>query len=736
MLFRFSYLIVLFLTFICSLSGSKPQFWRTTNQSDFLKGQFKGVALTSDGRLILAPKFSLLFNTEQPFIYSLVSDKDQNIYLGTGGSGKIFRVPPSGSGIEIADLEESGVQSLAISAGGDLFAATAPSGSIYRIRRGKAPELFLRLEDNYIWDLTIDSDGYLYIATGPQGKIYRADTESGQATVFYDSKEHHFVDLGWDIDSNLLAGSAPGGHLLRLDKQGKPFILYDSHLEEIRGIQVDRNGNIYAAGISFELSGNNTTTASMATTADARKAPDNTVFTSAPSQLRKLEGLFRGKKSELYRIDREGLVTTLYGRDDYGILDLLVRNNGEIVIGTSQQGRLFSITPQRLVKLIGSTPDEQITRLLSSGETILLATSNLGKLYRLSSSSKNSGIYESLPLDAGMSAKWGRIRWEVVNPLGNAIRFSTRSGNTSSPDQSWSDWKEVNGSSEGALIDSPQARFLQWQIHFQASSKSSNLLAEGDAIGLVEISYLQQNLPPLIKSVVVHSSGAAFVPQSPTNHAGGGSIGGPGNAYLRSLPKRIQKINTIPVIPPRRIFVPGARSVSWEAADPNGDDLVYAVDLKRLNGSNWTRVATAIEDNFYTLDGVSIPADQYVFRITASDLISNPPELARQTAMQSKSFSITNSPPGLKILQTGTTDRMVTVSVTAKTTSSRIYQMEYSVDGGTWTIVYPVDGIADSTEEAYQFSIKDLSIGKHDLRVRVVDTVGNVGTNQSELNLP
>ena len=104
--------------------------------------------------------------------------------------------------------------------------------------------------------------------------------------------------------------------------------------------------------------------------------------------------------------------------------------------------------------------------------------------------------------------------------------------------------------------------------------------------------------------------------------------------------------------------------------------------------------------------------------------------------MQSKPFSITNAPPGLKILQTGNIDGIVIVSVKARTTSSRIYQMEYSVNGKTWTIVHPVDGIADSTEESYQFNVENLSTGKHDLRVRVVDTVGNVGTGRSELYIP
>ena len=42
-------------------------------QEDFLKGTFKGVALSSDGRLVQAPEIKLLFDTAQP-LHLLPSD--------------------------------------------------------------------------------------------------------------------------------------------------------------------------------------------------------------------------------------------------------------------------------------------------------------------------------------------------------------------------------------------------------------------------------------------------------------------------------------------------------------------------------------------------------------------------------------------------------------------------------------------------------------------------------------
>ena len=74
----------------------------------------------------------------------------------------------------------------------------------------------------------------------------------------------------------------------------------------------------------------------------------------------------------------------LYSADSQTVFDLLVRQNGEVLMGTGHQGRLLSITAARLKKVLGETPDEQVTRIVSARNQITLATSNLGKLYRLS----------------------------------------------------------------------------------------------------------------------------------------------------------------------------------------------------------------------------------------------------------------------------------------------------------------------------------------------------------------
>ena len=83
-----------------------PQFWEIRTYDDFRKGKLTSLSLTSDDELILAPRFDMVYNTEQTLVSSAVADSKGNVYLGTGHDGKIFKVDPSGKGIQIADLAE------------------------------------------------------------------------------------------------------------------------------------------------------------------------------------------------------------------------------------------------------------------------------------------------------------------------------------------------------------------------------------------------------------------------------------------------------------------------------------------------------------------------------------------------------------------------------------------------------------------------------------------------------
>ena len=697
-------------------------------QEDFLKGTFKGVALTSDGRLVQAPEIKLLFDTAQPFIYSLQVDQQGNVLAGTGSEGKLYRVTPGGEGSEVADFEQPGVHALAVRPSGEILAGTAPGGKVYRITADGSVSTFFDPGEKYIWDLALDPGGTLFVATGPNGKIFKVD-EQGRGEIFYDSREEHIVDLTWDAGGNLLAGSSPAGLLIRLNQSGRPFVLFDSSMEEVRAINTDRYGNIYAVGISFSAA-----PAKAATEAKAPPVPPKPEDSSAVERV-EIEGIRKGSKLELFRVDRDNLVEVLYGADSETVFDLLVRQNGEVLMGTGQQGRLLSITSARFKKVLGQTPDEQITRIVSARNQITLATSNLGKLYRLSRDPGTTGTYESEALDAGVVSDWGRIRWSVTNSTGDGIEFLTRSGNTEKPDDTWSQWTGVENRAAGSPVNSPAGRYLQWRVDFYSLGESTTLLSERNGLDSVEVSYLQKNVAPQITSVAVHPPGGAFV-KPPVANQLNAALGGPDNSHFRSLPPSIRSLKKAPAVPPRQIYTPASRSVTWKAADGNGDDLVFDLYLRARGEATWRLLKRDWEETFYTLDGASVPDGVYAFRIAVSDRPSNPPDRALETDMISKPFTVANHPPTLEIGEPRVAGDVATFQVTAQSSPSRVFQLEYSLDGRSWVITWPADGIADSGNENYQIEIGSLSKGSHGLVIRVIDSVGNLGTGKVEFTVP
>src|SRR5205809_3251395 len=113
-----------------------PLFWETRTYDDFRKGKLSNVSLTSDDELILAPRFDLVFNTEQTLVWSTVADSKGNVYLGTGHDGKIFKIDPSGKGTMLADLSELDVLALAVDSKDVLYAGAYPDGEVYKIDAG------------------------------------------------------------------------------------------------------------------------------------------------------------------------------------------------------------------------------------------------------------------------------------------------------------------------------------------------------------------------------------------------------------------------------------------------------------------------------------------------------------------------------------------------------------------------------------------------------------------------
>ena len=79
-----------------------------------------------------------------------------------------------------------------------------------------------------------------------------------------------------------------------------------------------------------------------------------------------------------------------------------------------------------------------------------------------------------------------------------------RSGNTATPDQTWSPWSAAYSNAGGEQIVSPTARYLQWRAVLTATGNAGPVLTS------VTTAYLPRNLRPEITSITVHPSGTVF----------------------------------------------------------------------------------------------------------------------------------------------------------------------------------------------------------------------------------
>src|SRR5882724_2546882 len=90
---------------LATYSG-QPIIWETSGRADLLKGDARGVSISDTGMLMLAPRLTEVFNTEQAFVWASTVDAQGNVYLGTGHDGKIYRVTSAGQGSLFYDAAE------------------------------------------------------------------------------------------------------------------------------------------------------------------------------------------------------------------------------------------------------------------------------------------------------------------------------------------------------------------------------------------------------------------------------------------------------------------------------------------------------------------------------------------------------------------------------------------------------------------------------------------------------
>ncbi len=88
-----------------------------------------------------------------------------------------------------------------------------------------------------------------------------------------------------------------------------------------------------------------------------------------------------------------------------------------------------------------------------------------------------SGIFTSSIYDANFLATLKNIYWTATLPQGTSLTLQTRTGNTSTPDASWSDWSIIYMNS-GESITSPKGRYIQYRAVLQTTDTVTPILQD------------------------------------------------------------------------------------------------------------------------------------------------------------------------------------------------------------------------------------------------------------------
>uniref|UniRef100_Q01QH4 YD repeat protein n=1 Tax=Solibacter usitatus (strain Ellin6076) TaxID=234267 RepID=Q01QH4_SOLUE len=701
-----------------SLFAGQTRTWTQGDSADFEKGILKNLSLRSDGRLSLAPVSRELFDTASSYLWALAQDSKGTLYAGGGTSAKLYRIPLDGKGKVVADLDALEIHAIAIDSKDRVYAATSPDGKIYRITGNGKPEVFYDPKAKYIWALAFDAAGNLFVATGDQGEIHRV-TPDGKGRIFFKTEETHVRSMTIDGKGNLIAGTEPGGLVLRVSPAGDGFVLYQMAKKEVTAVAVAPDGAIYAAAVGNRQSSPPTTPAPPPVPAQVQvttgpgaaqppRQPSPPVASLTPT------GVAGG--SELYRIDPDGVPRRVWSHATDVVYAIAFDAGGRALLAAGNRGNLYRVESPTLYTGLLVMPATQVTALqMGAGGRLYAATGNAGKVFEVGPALESTGSVESDVFDSGSYSLWGRVTPEVMLN-GGQLTLATRSGNLDQPQKNWSAWTPVAAGPKGGRSASPAARFVQWKATFTGAEGRSPELDS------VDLAYLPKNLEPRIDEIETtppnyrfpaSSVSALSVIQSTL------SLPPLGKHSTTSGGPQLT-LDTTPAMQSAKGFL-GAR---WSALDPNGDPLVFTVEIRGVKEAEWKLLKDKVNEKYLSWDSTAFPDGEYRIRVTASDAPGNPSAEVLTARLESSPFWIDNTPPKITGLAGVRIGSKLQLKWHAADALNNIAKAEYSVDGGDWKIAPPVTRLSDSQELDYELAL-DAGPGEHTVAVRVEDDYAN-----------
>ncbi len=638
-------------------------------------GDLKGVAVSSDGAVRAGFTLGNTPIPEANASFSALTLADGSTLIGTSPQGKVYRL--AGDAVTLfADTGALAVTSIVQAKNGTVFAASMPDGKIFKLSQGKA-ELFTTLPDtSHVWALALDKPGAgLFAATGPEGKVFRVEP-TGASSVYYRSTEGHLVSLAMMENGDLLAGSSGKGNLYRISGPGRATVLATLPGEEVKSVAVSK-GIIWAIGNEY---------------GEAPEPPKRSPAAGRTPPGPSTATRPKAGKGVLYRFDAQGRPERMMKHDDTHYLSLALDEQGHAYVGTGANGRIYTVDDAHVVTLLADTDERQIGALSVANGKGFVATSDPPVAHRILGRGGPDAVWTSKVLDATLHARFGHLGWRATG----ALELSTRTGNTTTPDATWSAWS--NPLTAPAAISSPPGRFVQARARWTRDPNAQ--LTE------ISIPFVTDNVRPVITEVTAATKGALVKePAAGAVPASGGDVG-----KHESVVK-----------------------LTWKVDNPDSDTLRYRIAFKREGQTQWRDALKA--DDVLTKaelewDTAALPEGKYRVRVEASDEPANPIDQVQKHALESETVLVDNTPPRIDTLTVN--GRRLRAHVVDGT--SPIARVEIAVDGKLeWRPLAAADGIFDTADESVDSDVAAIvPPGSHIVVLRAFDVAGNSATRDVE----
>ncbi len=486
-----------------ALAAATVRIWVSDSAADFSSGEARGVSVSSAGTLFLGRTLTKVEGMTEPVLFSATPGKGGDLYVATGDAGAVLKVPASGKTATEVRLPEQEVTALAAGPDGALYAGGSPGGKVYRIQNGAA-SLYYDTKAQYVWALAFDGP-VLYVGTGLPGEIHRV-TAAGQGARVHAAGDPHVRALYVDGEGRVWAGTSGSGLLLRVDRSGHVTTVYDSSKQEVASIAGDRTGRVWAAFSSGDggSSSSGGEPVSLPTALAAPKAPrgatpgddddhagkaEVSVSVSSPRLASGRNSSRGGYSSEIVLFDGAEVPRPVWTSSDEIVFDLARDPSGEgVLAGTGPRGKLYQLTPDTWS--LARTFDEKQVTFLAGGD---VGTNGPTALYRPTSGA-GSGEYVSAVKDTGRTSRYGAFRWQGEVPGGTHVEFAFRSGESATPDSTWSPWSAWESGPESVEIKTPDGRYLQWKLRMTGREGVTPVVRR------VEAAYRNHNATPVIDS--------------------------------------------------------------------------------------------------------------------------------------------------------------------------------------------------------------------------------------------